>query len=110
MRDSLGELEQLAMLAVARLGDEAYGATICRELGQTAARQVAISTVYVTLVRLENKGFVVSRRAAPTPVRGGKSKRFFRLTPEGMNALRECRAALDRMWEGIDPTVQADAH
>jgi len=100
-RSFLGELEQLLMLSLARLGNDAYGAEIQRELEEHAGRGVSISTIYVTLVRLEGKGFVRSRRAEPTPVRGGKSKRYFRLTPRGAAALERSRDMLERMWEGV---------
>lgn len=100
-RPFLGELEQLLLLSLARLGSEAYGAEIQNELEERAGRRVSISTIYVTLVRLEDKGFVRSRRADPTPVRGGKSKRYFRLTPRGVSALERSREVLQRMWEGL---------
>lgn len=101
-KPSLGDFEQLTMLAVARLGDGAYGAAIRQELEDVAHRSVSISTVYVTLVRLEKKALVASWRSDPTPVRGGKAKRFFRLTPDGAAALREAREAANRMWWGLE--------
>ena len=100
-REKLGELEQLLMLAVARLGDDAYGAEIQKMLEETAGRSASIATIYVTLVRLEKKGYVQSRRELPTPVRGGKAKRYFRLTPKGVDALKESRAALEKMWRSV---------
>ncbi len=87
-KETLGELEQLLMLAVARLGGEAYGAAIQKVLEETAGRAATIATIYVTLVRLENKGYVESRRESPTPTRGGKAKRCFALTPKGVAALK----------------------
>lgn len=105
-RDSLGELEQLLMLAVARLGADAYGAEIQRELEELASRPLTISTIYVTLVRLEKKGYVRSARGEPRPIRGGKAKRCFRLTPRGVHVLEESRIVLERMWNGVD--VSAD--
>jgi DNA-binding PadR family transcriptional regulator len=89
------------MLAVARLGDEAYGAEIQRTLEEIAGRSATIATIYVTLVRLEKKGYVHSRREGPTPVRGGKAKRYFRLTPKGVDALKDSRATFDRMWRSV---------
>jgi len=100
-RETLGQLEQLLMLAVARLGDEAYGAAIQKMLEETAGRSAGIATIYVTLVRLEKKGYVRSRREGPTPVRGGKAKRYFRLTPKGVEALKESYGALERMWRSV---------
>lgn len=99
--DVLGGLQQLVLLAVLRLGDDVYGATIQRELEERAGRAVAISTVYVTLDRLERKGLVRSWLGDPTPVRGGKAKRHYALTAQGERAVREARAALDRMWAGV---------
>lgn len=101
-QDSLGGFQQLVMLAVLRLGDEAYGAVIQRELEETAGRCVSISTVYVTMERLERKGLIDSWLADPTPVRGGKSKRFYKLTKTGQVALRGSRDELGRMWEGLE--------
>jgi len=100
-RESLGELEQLLMLAVARLGEDAYGAPIQRELEDSAERRLTISTIYVTLVRLEKKGLLISTRSAPTPVKGGKAKRRFRLTASGVLALKRAHAVLERMWDGV---------
>lgn len=73
-----------------------------RELERTAARSVSIATVYVTLVRLEKKGHLRSWEADPEPVRGGKAKRCYRITPSGAEVVREARAAIDRMWEGVE--------
>lgn len=98
--ETLGELEELVMLAVARV-DDAYGASVRRELAERASRSVAIATVYVTLMRLEDKGLVSSRMSDPEPVQGGKARRLFRLTREGARALWETRRVHERMWEGI---------
>ena len=100
-RETLGQLEILLMLAVARLGEDAYGAAIQKALEDTAGRSASIATIYVTLVRLEKKGLVTSRREEPTPVRGGKSKRHFRLTAKGVEALVDSRAALEKMWRSV---------
>ena len=100
--DILGGFQQLVMLAVLRLGDEAYGARLQLELDEIAGRTVSISTVYVTMERLERKGLVASWLADPTPVRGGRSKRFYQLTDEGVLALQEAREALDKMWDGLE--------
>lgn len=97
----LGELEQLTLLAVVRL-DDAYGASVRRELERTAGRSVSIATVYVTLVRLVKKGYLESWEAAPEPVRGGKAKRCYRISSAGAAALRAARATMNRMWEGLE--------
>lgn len=98
----LGELEHLTLLAVVRLGPDAYGTTVRRELEETAGRSVSIATAYVTLLRLERKGFLASWEADPEPVRGGKAKRCYRITANGARALRNARDAVARMWEGLD--------
>lgn len=103
MTVNLGDLQQLTMLAVARLGDEAFGGAIQDELRTNAGREVSVPTIYVTLVRLEDQKLVKSRKTAPDPARGGKGKRFFQLTPKGWKALRASRDALTRMWEGVTP-------
>jgi DNA-binding PadR family transcriptional regulator len=98
---SLGELQQLAMLAVARLGPDAYGAAIQDELADVADRRVTVPTVYVTLIRLEEQGLVRSTEESPTDGRGGRARRVFELTPSGWEALHEARAAASRMWRGV---------
>ena len=100
---ALGDLQQLTLLAVARLGEEAFGGAIRDELEQVAQRKVTISTVYVTLVRLENQGLVKSTRDETRGSRGGKAKRFFRLTPKSWEALEASRGAVNRMWQGVKP-------
>ena len=98
---SLGELQQMTMLAVSRLGDEAYGASIRDQLLEVAGRRVAVPTVYVTLVRLEEQGLVESTEAPCAGERGGRARRVFRLTPAGWRALDGARRAMSRMWEGV---------
>ncbi len=95
------DFEQQVLLAVWRLGDEAYGASVRDELEARTGHDVAHGAVYVTLVRLEKKGLVRSALSDPTPVRGGKAKRFFRITPEGMAGVRETRHLMDRLWDGL---------
>jgi DNA-binding PadR family transcriptional regulator len=93
------------MLAVARLGDDAYGAKIRRELEEVTGRSVSISTVYVTLIRLEDQSLVRSRQAKPEPGRGGPGKRFFAVTPKGWAALETARDAVAEMWKGVKPIL-----
>lgn len=97
----LGEFEQIVLLALARLEEDAYGVTIRKEIEDRSGRRVAIGALYTTLRRLEDKGLVRSSLAESTPVRGGRSKRYFRLTPRGVRALKRSRAILDRMWRGV---------
>lgn len=105
--ESLGEFEQSVLLAVAHLGDDAYGLSIRREIERRTGRVVAVGALYTALERLERKGFVRSRMSDPTPERGGRSKRHFRLLAAGTAALRQSRAFLDRMWAGLDPDLRS---
>jgi DNA-binding PadR family transcriptional regulator len=102
-RIHLGDLQQLVMLAVARLGPGAFGSAIQNELMRVSQREVSVATVHVTLVRLEKQGMVRSRRTEPDPAKGGKGKRFFDLTPAGWEALEAARVALAKMWEEVEP-------
>ncbi len=97
----LGEFEQIVLLAVLRLGDGAYGVPIRQEIAERAGRPVTVGALYATLDRLESKGLVHSWFADPTPQRGGRSKRYFRVLPKGMEALAESRTMLQNMWRGI---------
>ena len=101
-RDYLGEFEHMIVLALLRLGERAYGVTVRQEIEFRAHREVSIGAVYATLDRLKAKGYVKSHFGEPTPERGGRSKRFFRVTPKGMAALNRTHYALQRMTEGLD--------
>jgi PadR family transcriptional regulator PadR len=105
----LGELEQIALLAVRRLGPDAYGATIRDEIEGWTGRFLSVSAVYVTLMRLEKKGHVRSWLADPTPVRGGKAKRYFEILPSGVEALQRHRATMNRIWADLDARGEAEA-
>jgi DNA-binding PadR family transcriptional regulator len=89
------------MLAVIRLGEDAYGVPISREIEQQTGRDVAFGTVYATLERLEAKGLVGSELGDPTPERGGRAKRYFRVTSSGMRTVRETKRGLIRLWHGL---------
>jgi PadR family transcriptional regulator PadR len=97
----LGELEQAVLLAVVRLGDGAYGRAIRDELEACTGRRVAHGPAYVTLDRLQAKGLVRSRLADAADERGGRRRRYFQVTPAGVKSLRESRAALMRLWDGV---------
>jgi PadR family transcriptional regulator, regulatory protein PadR len=99
--DYLGEFEQLILAALIRLGNDAYGVTIHNELVQRAGRDVSFGAIYATLDRLEQKGFVSSRRGDPTPERGGRAKRFFRIEVAGLKALEQSWQMSDRMRAGL---------
>ena len=100
-RDFLGEFELMVLLAVIRIGDGAYGVPILKELCDTARRDVSFGSVYAALDRLEQKGLVSSSLGDSTPVRGGRAKRYFRVTKQGLRQVRSSRAALMSLWNGI---------
>ncbi len=108
-RSYLREFEQLVLLAVLRLGEGAYGGKIREDLEETAHRSVSVATIYVALSRLEQRGFVRSWMSDPTPVRGGKSKKYYVVEAEGRRALRETKATLERMWEGVGAALDGSA-
>jgi len=101
-RDYLGEFEHIVLLAVLRLNEQAYGVTVRREIETRTRREVSIGAIYATLDRLEAKGYVQSRSGDPTPERGGRSKRFFRVTAQGVSAVNRTRRALRSLTEGLD--------
>jgi PadR family transcriptional regulator PadR len=107
MSQSLGEFEQLVLLALVRLGPDAYGATVRREIESRTGREVAISAVYTTLERLEGKGYVRSRVGEPTPERGGRRRRHFELLPSGARALKAAYEAFSEMTAGLDRKLKA---
>ena len=100
-RSHFGERELVVILAVMRLGDGAYGVPICREIELRTGSEVAVGSVYATLQRLEEKGFVSSELAEPTAERGGRAKRYFRVTTNGVRELRKTRRALMNLWNGL---------
>jgi PadR family transcriptional regulator, regulatory protein PadR len=100
-RSYLGEMELMVLLAVVRLGEDAYGVPISKELLNLAGREVALGSIYAALDRLQQKGFVTSMLGDPTPERGGRAKRYFRVTPAGLRVLRTTRTALINLWSGI---------
>jgi PadR family transcriptional regulator PadR len=102
-RDYLGEFEHLIVLALLRLEDRAYGVTVRQEIEFCTSREVSIGAVYATLDRLETKGYVRSHLGDPTPERGGRSKRFFRVTAKGVAAVNRTQRALQSMTEGLEP-------
>lgn len=99
----LGEFEQLVLLAVMRLEGEAYAVPIRQEIEERTSRSVARGALYVTLDRLEEKGYLKSWLADATAERGGRAKRFYEVKPAGTRALEYSWAALRSMWEGLEP-------
>lgn len=96
------EFEQMIMLTVVRLSDDAYGVSICDEIERRAGRSISVASAYSALRRLEARGFVRSWEAPATPVRGGRSKKHFALLPDGAKALQESRRTMALMWEGLE--------
>jgi PadR family transcriptional regulator PadR len=101
MADNLGAFEQAVLLAIVRLGEDAYGRAILKEVQTRLRRDVAAGAVHVTLERLERKRAIASRLGPGTPVRGGRARRFYRLQPKGLRALNDARAAVDSLWQGL---------
>src|SRR4029450_11910834 len=101
--DFVGEFELYVMLALARLGDEAYGVTIRREIEARTGRTIVIGAVYATLARLEEKDLVQFRISDPQRVQGGRARKYFTLTAAGTRALRHSTAMLARMMAGLSP-------
>ena len=98
----LGEFEQIVMLALLRLGSDAYGATVCAEIEKRGGRDVSVSAVHTTLERLEQKGLVKSRIGEPTPQRGGKRKRHYEVAALGLKALQASYRSIRNMADGIE--------
>src|SRR5688572_29795954 len=97
----LGGFELLVLLALMRLGDEAYGVPISKEIEESSGRSVSIGSIYITLERLERKGLVSSRLGEPTATRGGRAKTYFRVTAKGLREVRQSRRTLMSLWQGI---------
>jgi DNA-binding PadR family transcriptional regulator len=98
----LGEFEQIVLLALLRIGVDAYGAVVCVEIETRGGRPVSLSAVHTTLERLEQKGLVRSRIGDPTPQRGGKRKRHFEVTASGKRALQAAYRSIRNMADGIE--------
>ena len=107
MAATLGEFEQLLLLAMVRLEKNAYGATLRKDIEKRTGRTIAIGAVYTALDRLQRKGFVASRVGQPTPERGGRRKRFYRLEPRGAKALNHSYRDFKSMAEGLGRKLEA---
>jgi len=103
---ALGEFEQLVLLAILHLGDEAYGVEIARTIEERTARSVSRSSLYITFDRLEGKGYLTSDLQQGGPTRRGRMRRYVRVTSQGMSALRESRDHLLGMWRGLEPVLE----
>jgi PadR family transcriptional regulator len=98
---ALGEFEQVVLLAILRLADNAYGVTIRREITACTEREPAPGALYTTLDRLEEKGLVTSKYGDPTPERGGRAKRYFTVTARGVRAVARAQRAYQRLLKGL---------
>jgi PadR family transcriptional regulator PadR len=98
---SLGEFEQIVLLAILRLGDRAYGVAIRDEILARTEREPAPGALYTTLDRLEDKGLITSRLGDPTPQRGGRAKRFFQVSAIGVDAVARAQRSYHRLLEGL---------
>ena len=111
MAEVLGAFEQAVLLALMRLGDEAYGRAIMKEVQERLERDVAAGAVHATLERLERKALITSRLGSGTPVRAGRPRRYYRIQPAGVRALNDAREAVDALWHGIKwPLEKAKGH
>jgi PadR family transcriptional regulator, regulatory protein PadR len=102
---TLGEFEHIVLLAVLRLGDAAYAVPVRDEIVRCTGRDVSRGSIYITLDRLETKGYLRSRLADPTPERGGRAKRYYVLRPRAVDALKESRRALVALWRGLEQAL-----
>lgn len=103
----LGEFELIVLLAVLGLQDDAYGVTIREALERETSRDVSLGAVYKTLGRLEDKGYVSAHLGDPTPQRGGRRKKLYRLEPLGSRALKQSVADLRRLVRGLGRALEA---
>ena len=101
----LGEFEQLILFALLRLGDDAYGGAVGKELERRTGRTVSRGALYVTIDRLENKGMLSTTLGESTPGRGGRRKRHLEVTPAGVAALRAARRNWMSLWAGLDDVL-----
>jgi DNA-binding PadR family transcriptional regulator len=99
---TLGDFEQMILLAILQLDGDVYGVPIVDEIKRRTGRDVSRSAVYITLRRLEEKGLVSSWMGDPTPERGGKPRRLVKVEPEGLRLLHESKRAMDQMWRGLE--------
>jgi DNA-binding PadR family transcriptional regulator len=107
-RNLLTDFELMILLATLRIGEEAYGVQIAREIESTSGRRVPLGAAYAALDRLERNGLVSSSIGEPSPERGGRAKRFFRVTQRGVRAARDTQRALVSLWRGIPQLRESD--
>ena len=100
-RGFLGGFELLVLLAILRLGDDAYGVPIADAIEASSHTRVSVGSLYLTLERLESQGFVTSRLGDPTPERGGRAKTYFQIAGRGLKAVRQTQRTLVTLWTGV---------
>lgn len=98
---TLSNFEMMVMLAIIRIGDDAYGVSISNEISQTTGSEVLLGSVYDALGRLESKGLISSIIGEATPERGGRAKRHFRATPKGLQVVKDTQRSLMKLWRGL---------
>ena len=106
---ALGEFEQLVLLAALHMGRDSYGVELARAIEDRTGRSVSRSALYVTYDRLELKGYITSQLRTGTRARGGKMRRYIKVTRTGLRALRESRAVLMGMWSGLESKLGQEA-
>jgi PadR family transcriptional regulator PadR len=106
MKHTIGDFEQLILLALVRLGDDAYGVSIRTEIERRTSRAVSAGALYTALDRMETRGFVMSRLGEPTPQRGGKRKRMYTLQPAGERAVARVYESLRLMASGMSARLR----
>jgi PadR family transcriptional regulator PadR len=97
----LNDGDLITLLAIVRLGEEAYGVSLCNELTSLTGKAPALASVYKVLERLENQGLIASRMGEPSAERGGRAKRFVRVTPQGLLAVDATRSLLNNLWQSV---------
>src|SRR5262249_25481050 len=105
MTIALGEFEQVVLLAILRLAHQSVALAAPHEIERCTGRELSRGSIYITLDRLETKGYLRSRLADPTPERGGRAKRYYTLRPVAVEALKESRRALVALWRGLEATL-----
>jgi len=104
----LGEFEQMVLLSILQLKNDAYAVSVLEELDSRAGRHVSRGSLYKTLERLETKGLLQWAKEEGSPDRGGHPRRLFQVTPRGITVLQESRHALTRLWEGLDSVLEGE--
>jgi DNA-binding PadR family transcriptional regulator len=106
--DIITRLEEVVLIAIWRLKGDAYGVTINEAVSDASGKDYSLGALYFTLDQLHKKGYVHKTAGAPTPERGGRSKTYYRLTPEGIEALRQARSHQEALWEGLNGLVTGE--